>query len=453
MVTIANRTALERTPAHALALDCLVAGMEAAHPAAIVEETVSVDDGLLRIDGEFDDESAEYDLTRYERVVVVGGGNAAGHFARTVEEIIGPWITEGVVVTDDPAGTSVVSELDGDHPIPSERGVRGAERVLDVAERASDDDLVLACVTGGGSALLPAPVDPLSLADLQAVTESLLRCGASIDEINAVRKHCSAIKGGKLARAASPATVVTLVMSDVIGDELGVIASGPTAPDPTTYADALDVLARYDLSAPEAVTSYLAEGERGVHPETVKPTDPLLETVNSHILGSGRTAIDAARSVASERGYTPLVLSARVRGEASDAAITHVAIAEECHVTGEPVSPPAVLISGGETTVTLADNHGSGGPNQEFVLSGAVELDVDDIVIASVDTDGIDGATEVAGAIAAPPEIPRDEGCAALARNDAQPLLTDADSIVRTGPTGTNVNDLRVLVVGDDSSA
>ncbi|WP_293031859.1 glycerate kinase [Natronococcus sp.] len=447
MVTIANRDAIERSRAHEVALDCLVAGLEAAHPERIVDETLTVREGVLAVENAAGDERTEYDLGRYENVFVVGGGNAAGHLARTLEDALGDALTGGVVVTDDPAGTSVVEEHPGDHPIPSEDGVEGARRVLEVADRAGEDDLVLACITGGGSALLPAPAGSISLVDLQSVTESLLECGASIDEINAVRKHCSSIKGGKLARRAAPATVATLVLSDVVGDDLSVIASGPTAPDASTYADALEVLERYELSVPETVSSYLKAGDRGENPETVSPDDPLLESVRIHVLGSGRTAIEAAREVASDRGYDPLVLSSRVRGEASESAITHVAIAEECAETGDPISPPAVLLSGGETTVTLAEDHGKGGPNQEFVLGGAVELDSDSVVVASVDTDGIDGATDAAGAIAAADDVPTAAGRSALARNDALSALEDADAIVRTGPTGTNVNDLRILVV------
>ncbi|ELY60885.1 glycerate kinase type-2 family protein [Natronococcus jeotgali] len=448
MVTIENRDALERTDAHAVALECIVAGIEAAHPERIVAESISTREGVLAVAGAEGDVT-EYELDRYEDVYVVGGGNAAGHLARAIEDALGDALAGGVVVTDDPAGTSVVEEHLGDHPIPSEDGVAGARRVLEVADRAGEDDLVVACITGGGSALLPAPAGSISLADLQSVTESLLECGASIDEINAVRKHCSSIKGGQLARRAAPATVATLAISDVVGDRLDVIASGPTAPDPTAYADALEVLERYELSVPETVSAYLEAGDRGEHPETVAPGDPLLESVRVHVLGSGRTALEAAREVAADRGYEPLVLSSRVRGEASESAITHAAIAEECAETGDPISPPAAVLSGGETTVTLAGDHGSGGPNQEFVLSGAVELESDAVVVASVDTDGIDGATDAAGAIATAADVSRTEGRRALATNDALPILESAETIVRTGPTGTNVNDLRILVVED----
>ncbi|GAB3676437.1 glycerate kinase type-2 family protein [Halopiger thermotolerans] len=445
-VRFENHDALAQTDAREVALECLRAGIEAAHPAVRVDETIAVHGGTLAVTA-VDGTTAEYDLEEYEDVFLIGGGNAAGHFATALEGELGGRLTDGAVVTDDPSETDAVDVLAGDHPIPSERGVEHAERVLEIAERADENDLVIATLTGGGSALLAAPAEPLSLSDLQAVTEELLACGATIDEINAVRKHCSAIKGGQLARAAAPATVATLVLSDVVGDDLSVIASGPTVPDPSTYDDALGVLERYALDVPAAVRDHLETGARGERPETPTAGDPAFERTSAHVLGSGRTALEAARKAAAERGYEPLVLAAGVRGEAREAALTHVAIAEECRETGGPASPPAVLLSGGETTVTLGEDHGRGGPNQEFVLSGALGLEADGVVVASVDTDGIDGATDAAGAIADATTVPEADGRDALERNDALPTLDDADALLRTGPTGTNVNDLRVIVV------
>ena len=249
------------------------------------------------------------------------------------------------------------------------------------------------------------------------------------------------------AASVAPATVATLVLSDVVGDDLSVIASGPTVPDPSTYANALEVLERYDLDVPRAVRDHLEAGADGDRPETPTADDPAFDRVETHLLGSGRTALEAARETAAERGYEPLLLAAGVRGEARESALTHAAIAEECRESGSPVSPPAVLLSGGETTVTLGDEHGRGGPNQEFVLSGALELEREGIVVASVDTDGIDGATDAAGAIADATTVPEAAGRDALERNDALPVLEDADAVIRTGPTGTNVNDLRAFVV------
>ncbi|AFZ74291.1 glycerate kinase type-2 family protein [Natronobacterium gregoryi] len=442
------REAVDDSRTKQVALECLLAGIETAHPEVRVEETISLREETLEIDG------AEYDLETYDDVVLVGAGNAAGQFAAALEDLLRPSLTAGAVVTDDPVETEVVDVLSGDHPVPSDEGVRNARTVLECAREANEGDLVLACFTGGGSALLAAPAGPLTVSDLQAVTEALLACGASIDEINAVRKHCSAIKGGQLARAAAPATVVTVALSDVVGDDLSVIASGPTVPDSSTYADALSVVDRYDLSVPDSVRELLRAGVDGDRAETPTVSDPVFESgrTHAHVLGNGRTALEAASDAASKHGYNPLVLSSRVRGESREAALTHVAIAEECREHGTPLEPPAVVLSGGETTVTLGNQYGRGGPNQEFVLASALALENDGIVVSAVDTDGIDGTTDVAGAIADATTIPEKAGRDALDRHDATSVLESADAVVRTGPTGTNVNDLRVIVIDGDRS-
>ncbi|MFC7044979.1 glycerate kinase [Halobacteriaceae archaeon GCM10025711] len=435
-----DRTGLADTAAHELALDCVEAGIRAARPDRVVTEAVSLDDGVLEIDGR------AYDLAGYDEVVVLGGGKAAAHVAAALETVLGDRIAGGVVVTDDPVATDRVEVLPGDHPVPSERGVESTRRVLDRAAAADEDTLVLAVITGGGSALLAAPADGVSLADLQATTDALLESGATIHEVNAVRKHLSAVKGGHLVRAAAPATVAMVVFSDVVGNDLDVIASGPTVPDTSTFADALDVVDRYDLAMPDAVRDRLEQGARGVVPETPPAGDSAFDRVTSHVLADGFTALDAARTVADERGFETLLLSSRVRGEAREAATTHVAVAEECLATGNPVTPPAVVLSGGETTVTVRGD-GEGGPNQEFALSAAIDLP-DGVVLASVDTDGVDGTTDAAGALVDGTTVD-DVGAArdALAANDAYPYLAARNALVRTGQTGTNVNDLRVVVV------
>ncbi|SFB85779.1 hydroxypyruvate reductase [Halobiforma haloterrestris] len=440
--------------AYDTALECLRRGIEAARPETLVRRRVSVSTGTLSVT-DVEGRCTEYDLETYDDVVLVGAGNAAGHFAAALEGAFGDRLTGGAVVTDDPVETSVVDVLEGDHPVPSPRGVESTRTVLERARSAGANDLVVAAITGGGSALFAAPAEPLSIDDLRVVTEELLACGASIDEINAVRKHCSAIKGGRLARVAAPATVLTLPISDVVGDDPSVIASGPTVPDPSTYADALAVLDRYDLEVPDSVRKYLRGGADGDHPETPTADDPAFDRTDVRVIGNGRTALEAAADVAAERGYEPLVLASGVRGEAREAALTHVAIGEECREHGSPVEPPAVLLSGGETTVTLADDHGRGGPNQEFVLAGALALDRDDggVVVSAVDTDGIDGATDVAGAIADATTVPERAGRSALEGNDVRSVLEGAEAVVRTGPTGTNVNDLRAIVVGSPADS
>jgi hydroxypyruvate reductase len=280
------------------------------------------------------------------------------------------------------------------------------------------------------------------------VTESLLSAGAPIEAVNAVRKHCSAIKGGQLARAAAPATVVTLLFSDVVGDDPAVIASGPTVPDPTTFADARQVLDEYGVEAPDAVRERIERGVAGEVTETPDADDPIFEGTSVHVLANGRTAIDAARDRAREAGVTPLVLAAGIEGEARAVARTHAAVARESTETGDPVAPPAVVLSGGETTVTV-EGDGRGGPNCEFALSAARFLP-DDSVLAAVDTDGRDGASGAAGALV--DAGTGADGAAAgraLADNDAATYLDERDALLRTGQTGTNVNDLHVLVVAD----
>ncbi|PSP84325.1 glycerate kinase [Halobacteriales archaeon QS_1_68_17] len=436
-----NRDRLARSPPHDLALSCLEAGIEAAHPRHVVAEGVALDGDRLRV------ADASYDLDAYDEVLVVGGGKAAAQVAVALEAILGDRIDGGVVVTNDPEETDRVTVVEGDHPVPSERGVAGARQVLTTASEAGDRTLVLAVLTGGASALLPAPVTAVSLDDLRTTTERLLESGATIDEINAVRKHLSIIKGGQMARTADPATVVGLLFSDVVGDDPGVIGSGPTAPDPTTFEDAFTVLARHSVGVPDAVSERIEAGTRGEHGETPGADADCFERVDNHVLANAWTAIAAAREIAREGDHRPLVLSSRIRGEASEAATAHVAVAEECLATGNPVEPPAVVLSGGETTVTVRGD-GEGGPNQEFALSAALDLP-EGAVLATADTDGIDGVSDAAGALVDADTVPdRVAAERALIHNDAYPYLDDRDALLVSGPTGTNVNDLRVLVVG-----
>jgi len=438
---IEDRNRLAVSEAHETALECVAAGIEAGHPRTIVRDAVSLDGDTLRI------ADSTYNLDNYEEIVVLGGGNAAAHVAVALESILGGRIDRGVVITDDPVDTERVTVHEGDHPVPSERAVDGTRELLAVADAADKDTLVLATITGGGSALLPAPAGEVSLADLQSTTDGLLASGADIHEINAVRKHLSAIKGGHLARTLAPAQVSALVLSDVVGDDLDVIASGPLVADPTTYADALDVIESYALTIPESVREHLNAGAAGAIEETPGPDDPAFERVGTRLVGTNMTALAAARDEATERGYETLVLSSRIRGEASDAALAHVAVAEEVVETGNPVTPPAVVLSGGETTVTV-DGDGRGGPNQEFALAAALELP-STAVLGAVDTDGVDGNTDAAGALV-DGDVVGDTGAArrALDDNDANAYLGERGALLESGPTGTNVNDLRVLVVG-----
>ncbi|ELZ98867.1 hydroxypyruvate reductase, glycerate kinase [Haloferax mucosum ATCC BAA-1512] len=437
-----------RTPTsdHEAAIDCLRAGVEAVLPERVVHESVSLDGDALTV------ADATYDLSVYDRLLVVGGGKATDGIADALESILGDRIDAGVVVTprrpDETAHDDAhrIERLPGDHPVPSARGVESTTRLVSLLSDLDERTLVLVAVTGGASAVLPAPADGIPLSDLRETTDRLLESGAEIHDLNAVRKHLSTLKGGGLARLAAPATVVGLVLSDVVGNDLGVIASGPTAPDETTYDDALDVLDRFDLDVPRAVRTHLARGSAGERPETPSPGDSVFERVTNHVLADTFTALDAARDVARDRGYDTLVLSSSVRGEAREAAKTHVAVVEEVVATGNPIDAPAVILSGGECTVTVRGD-GSGGPNLEFCLAAAPELPAR-AVLASIDSDGRDGGTDVAGAIVDADTVSERAARAALANNDALPKLRDADALVRSGATGTNVNDLRVLVVG-----
>ncbi|WP_075936546.1 DUF4147 domain-containing protein [Halosegnis longus] len=433
------------TDGHALARRCLRAGIDAAHPETVVRDRLSLDGGTLTIAGR------AYDLDSYERVVVVGGGNAAGTVATELESLLGDRIDTGVVVTDLPTATERIEQVEGAHPRPNETAVAGTDRVRELLAAADAQTLVLAVVTGGASALLPAPAGDLSLADLRATTDELLASGASIGEMNAVRKHLSATKGGRLASVAAPATVATLLFSDVVGDDASVIGSGPFTPDDTTYGDALAVADRYTLDLPTAAVDHLRAGRDGEHTETPDADAPAFERVTEHLLASNHTAARAALDVARAAGYEPLLLSTRIRGEAREAAKSAVAVGEEIAATGNPVEPPAVLVTGGETTVTVrTDSPGTGGPNTEYALSAALELDTSGVVVAALDTDGIDGNGSLAGAsvdgsTVAPENRRRAQR--ALDSHDAATYLGGCDAAIDTGATGTNVNDLRVVVV------
>ena len=423
MVSIENESALASTGGRETAFACIRAGIDAARPGRVIEESVRLDDGRLHI------ADTSYDLSDVDRIVAVGGGKAADGVATALEHVLD--IDAGVVVTPDPdPGDHRIERHHGDHPVPSQDGVDGTDRIRELVADADERTLVLAIITGGGSALLPAPAEGISLDDLQRTTDALLDAGAEIGDLNAVRKHLSTLKGGGLAELAAPAPVVGLVFSDVVGNDLSVIASGPTAPDESTYDDALDALERYGVDPPLAVRERLDAGAAGELPETPRPGDDVFDRVTNHVLADGFTALDAAREVAADRGYDTCLLSSSVRGEAREAALTHVAVAEEIEATGNPVEAPAVVLSGGEATATVRGD-GVGGPNAEFALAAAVVLPAS-ATLACVDTDGRDGGRTARRA---------------LANSDAYGYLGGRDAVVSTGATGTNVNDLRVLVV------
>ena len=434
--------------AHARAI--FDAGVAAADPGRCVHQALAVTGGALRCG------SLRLPLDTISSLRLVGAGKATAAMAAAAEAILGDRIDCGAINT--PPGPARplarVETFVAGHPVPDEAGVAGARRQLELLAGLDSDALVLGLFSGGGSALLPAPAAGLTLAEKQATTRLLLACGATIDEINALRKHLSAIKGGLLARAAAPARVIALLLSDVIGDPLDTIASGPTHPDATTFGDCLAIVDRYDLhdQLPVAVRQHLLAGGRGERPETPKPRDPCFARAESLVIGNNRLAIDAAAHQARALGYEVLVLTSRLQGEAHQAAAALVAIAQETVETNRPIARPACLIAGGETTVTLRGD-GKGGRNQELALAAALQLGGwSAITLLAGGTDGIDGPTDAAGALADGQTLSRAQAQGLDARtflecHDSYSFFAALDDLVITGPTGTNVMDLQIILI------
>ena len=460
--TDANRTDANRTDAdgvanrrqdpsdrQAVALDALTAGIEAARPGTVIPAAVEVEEDHLAVAG------TRYDLREHDEILVLGGGNAAGRVAAALVDVLvdsqDDRLDGGMVVTDDPTDAGPVTVHEGTHPLPSAANEQATRALLDRADAADERTLALVAVTGGGSALLTAPAGEITTDGLATLTDGLLHSGAPIDRINAVRRAVSDVKGGGLARALAPATTVGLVFSDVTDADPAVVASGPLSPPPTDAADALAVLAEYGVDAPASVRNYLDGAVKEATTATTGKSAGPTPTADLHVLADGFTALEAAAASCADAGYKPLVLSRSVRGEAEEAAKTAVAIAEEVQRSANPVAPPAAVLSGGETTVTVAGD-GTGGPNQTFALSAALELP-DGVTLAAVDTDGIDGPTDAAGALVTADTVPAGdpkglhEARDALADDDAYTFLDDRNALLRSGPTGTNVNDLRVTVI------
>ena len=427
------------------------AGLEAADPVAAVLRFLRVKQGRLLAG------RRRYPLDAFDNVWVVGAGKAGAAMAQAVERVLGARIRGGLVNVKDGhlARLRRIELNECGHPVPDGRGVRGAERIADIVRGAGKRDLIVCVISGGASALLPMPAAPVTLEEKRATTSLLLACGANIHEINAVRKHISRIKGGQLARLAYPAQVLALLVSDVVGDDLDVIGSGPTAPDASTFAGAQAILDKYGLREriPAAVRERIERGVRGEIAETPKPGDPAFERTTNLIVGSNRLAVDAAARKARELGLRPVVLSTVIEGEAREVARMHAAIAREVRATGRPLKPPLCLISGGETTVTLRGN-GLGGRNQEFVLAAAIDLaGSNEVVVLSGGTDGTDGPTDAAGAIADGATLERAgrlglDARQFLAENDSYRFFDALGDLLKTGPTGTNVMDLRLVLVG-----
>lgn len=383
------------------------------------------------------------------RTLVVGAGKASAAMARALERSW-PGPVEGLVVTRYGHAVSCdrIEIVEAAHPVPDAAGERAARRILAKVQGLREDDLVIALISGGGSALLTLPANGLTLEDKQAVNRALLACGADIQEMNCVRKHLSLIKGGRLAAAAHPAPLVTLLISDVPGDDPSVIASGPTVPDPSTFADARAILEKYGITKPTAAIAHLEHASD----ETPKPGDPVFERVNTTIVAAPQRSLEAAAEVAQRGGVTPLILGDAIEGEAREVAKVMAGIALQTARRGQPAVPPCVLLSGGETTVTVR-GHGRGGRNVEFLLALAVELQgLPGVFAIAGDTDGIDGSEENAGAVVTPDTLERAaaRGISAkanLADNDGHGFFEALGDQIVTGPTLTNVNDFRALLV------
>jgi len=383
------------------------------------------------------------------RTVVIGAGKGAGAMAKAVEDNWwGP--LSGLVITRYEHGTDCkqIEVVEAGHPVPDSAGQAAAQRMLDLVKGLTADDLVLCLISGGGSSLLSLPAPGVSLEDKQAVTRALLKSGAPISEFNCVRKHLSAIKGGRLALAAAPASIVTLIISDGPGDDPATVASGPTVPDPTTRHDALAILVKHSIEIPESVRQWLEDPQS----ETPKPGGPGFERVKNRIIATADDALKAAAHAAELAKVRPVVLGGAIQGEARDVAREHARLAFRCMRRGDPAKPPCVLLSGGETTVTVAGS-GRGGRNTEYLLALALELNgISGHAALACDTDGIDGTERNAGAIIEPDtlERARDMGISpedALARNDAYGFFQSLGDLITTGPTRTNVNDFRAILL------
>ncbi len=396
------------------------------------------------------------DLDHCGRILVVGAGKATAPMARAVERIIAGRISGGCICVKHgyTSDLSVIEQIEASHPVPDANGMAGARKILDLLRGAREDDLVISLISGGGSALLPLPPDGITLEEKRETTSHLLKSGATIHEMNTVRKHLSLVKGGNLAQAAGGAAVINLMISDVVGDDIDVIASGPFVPDRSTFADALHVLERYGLagSVPASVVERIRSGSRGELPENPGPDSPLFSNVTNLVIASNIMALEAAKGEADRRGYTSVILSSMIEGDARDTALWHSRIAREIRGSSNPVPAPACVISGGETTVKVTGG-GMGGRNMEFAMHAALFIDGEEgITMASIGTDGSDGPTDAAGAVAesGTAERVRVKGIDIgeyIRNNDSYNFHERIGTLIKTGPTNTNVMDIRIMLI------
>ena len=430
------------------------AALAAVDPWGLVRESVVREGEVVRIKGR------EFDLASRDRVFIISFGKAASAMGEALAGILDERLTSGIAIVPGPVRREAarLEHLEASHPIPDSLSVEAGRRALEIASQAGEKDLLFVCISGGGSSLLTLPAEGISLDKKRRLTDDLLRAGATIQDLNVVRKHLSAIKGGRLAQAAFPATVVTLVISDVVGDDLGTIASGPTHWDASTFADARTVLERYGLwdSASALIQARIDEGERGLVEETLKEGDRVFERVHTFIIGNNMTALRAAKREGEKRGFEPIFLSSGDTGEARKTAAGYAAFLAELACSAASLPRPLCLLAGGELTVTVK-GRGKGGRNTEFVLAALTEMvkaEVSGIdwLVLSLGTDGIDGPTDAAGAWADERTI-RTAGAlgldpvAYLDDNDSYYFFKQTGNLIVTGPTGTNVMDLRLFLL------
>lgn len=426
------------------------AGLKAASAADAVKKFLALKNNTLQID------RLEYDLRRFRRIYLLGAGKACADMALSVEGILGDKITESVVSVPYGFGSkaSYVRVLEASHPEPDQNSLNNATEILNLAEEADEGDLVICVISGGGSSLLLAPPDGIPLADIVVMNSELLRSGADIREVNTIRKHVSKIKGGRLALKIFPAALVTLIVSDVVGDELSSIASGPTVPDNTTYGDSLSIMEKYGLERhfPQSIMQHTLRGDRGLVDENPREGDAAFRNSCSLVIANNSTSLKAISGRAEGMGYEVVSLSSTVAGDTQDAAQTHARLAREILTEKDPVGPPACIVSGGETTVRVTGG-GKGGRNQQFVLSAALEIDGLPVSVLSLGTDGIDGSTDAAGAVCDGNTVIRArqsglDPVSYLRRNDSYSFFERLGDLVVTGPTGTNVMDIHIVMVG-----
>jgi hydroxypyruvate reductase len=429
--------------------------LSAVDPSKILKDTIRIEGDHLSIKMEGDSKKV-FDLRKFDKIFLIGTGKASNSMAQAIEEIFEDRLAKGLITTKYghllPLKKTKI--IEAGHPIPDQKGYEGAKKIQRQLKEAGANDLVIFILSGGGSALLPFPADGIELKEKQEVTQLLLDCGADIKEINTIRKHISRMKGGWLAKWAYPSTVVGLILSDVVGDQLDAIGSGPTAPDPSTFEEAWEILKKYDLlnEIAPSIQKHLQLGKEGKVEETPKPGEAVFERVYNSLVGSNILALLAAKKEATSLGLNTLILSSSVVGETREAARFHTAIAKEVIFSGNPIPRPACILSGGETTVTIKGK-GLGGRNQEFVLAGALEISgIEKVVLLSGGTDGTDGPTDASGAVADHTTIHRAETMglnpkAHLENNDAYPLFQKLGDLLITGPTQTNVMDVRIILV------